>query len=69
MDGPFLVIRWHQAFLRASDGEDTGLRGVDYCREVLDAKHPQIRDCESASLEDKRRMRQNLKPIRTQRLR
>lgn len=51
--GPFLVIRRHQPFLWASDGEDTGLRGVDYCREVLDTKHPQIRDCESASLEEK----------------
>lgn len=53
-DGPFLVIGWHQASLRAPDGEDAGLRGVDYCREVLDAKHPQIGDRESAPLEDKK---------------
>lgn len=60
---PFLVIRRYQAFLWAPDGENTGLRGVDYCREVLNAKHPQIRDRESASLDFKKKKKE--KKIRT----
>ncbi len=47
------IISRHQPFLWASDGEDTGLRRVDYRWEVLDAEHPQIRDCERPSLVEK----------------
>lgn len=52
--GPFLVVRRDEPLLRAPDGEDAGLGGVDDGGEVLDAEHPQIGDCESASLEGKK---------------
>lgn len=51
---PFLIISRHQPFLWAADGENTGLRRVDYRREVLDTKHPQIRDRERTSLVEKK---------------